>query len=374
MSRGEWPAACERCSQAEDTGATSIRQLLNEQFDLGRKAGLLEDTAADGTLGHPMVRYADIRLGNVCNLTCRMCGPYASRLWEPYYNKVQPKRYRSGSDVLKVLGQNNWVKRESLEWLLAQNLPSVEELHFGGGEPLIIPEMAEALELCVRSGRASEIRLSYNTNLTVLPEKVISLWKYFNGVSLFCSVDGFGKVTEYIRRPSKWSDIDRNLHLVDENFEDWNIHSASVHTTVQMHNVLTLGDLFEYLRAAGFQHLTPFPNLIPLFNPEYLSIQALPASSKAVVRERLEAEIERIEKSEVPKAATATGTIRTTLAYMDAADKTKDLNDFFSFSKASDQEFGDSWREAAPELGEHLSSQSKLYWLRSLITPSSVQT
>jgi hypothetical protein len=25
-------------------------------------------------LDRPIVRFADIRLGNVCNLTCRMCG------------------------------------------------------------------------------------------------------------------------------------------------------------------------------------------------------------------------------------------------------------------------------------------------------------
>ncbi len=110
MMRGQWPQACGRCRQAEEAGGRSIRTHLNERFDRGRSEDLLRRTQGDGYLEKPVVRYADIRLGNVCNLTCRMCGPVASRLWAGHYNHVQPARYRMPESELQVLGSNNWVK------------------------------------------------------------------------------------------------------------------------------------------------------------------------------------------------------------------------------------------------------------------------
>jgi MoaA/NifB/PqqE/SkfB family radical SAM enzyme len=351
MMKHIWPVACFRCEQAEDAAGESGRTHLNERFDPSTHLPLVEATAADGTLEHPVVRYADIRLGNVCNLTCRMCGPVASRLWVPHFNAMQPKAYRIDETELKVLGQNNWVKNESVGWLLEQSLPTVEALHFAGGEPLILPELIEALQMCVDAGRAGSIELSFNTNLTVLPEKVTSLWHHFKSVSVLCSVDGFGRTTEYIRRPSKWVDIDRNLRKLNENFDAWKIKWATVSCTTQILNVLNLDELFGYLREAKLERVTPIPQLMPLFYPNYLSIQALPPAAKVLARQRLQLEMERAEALNIPGLAGPIGSIRSTLAFLDAADTTSDLADFLSFSEKSDEVFKDSWREAAPELG-----------------------
>jgi hypothetical protein len=350
MMAGQWPAACVRCQRVEEAGGESGRRYLNERFDDGGYAGLLAGTAADGTIEKPVVRYADIRLGNVCNLTCRMCGPVASRLWAPIFNALQPAAYQMPAEELVVLGQNNWVKKSSVSWLLEQSLPHLEALHFAGGEPLILPEMVEALELLVRSGRAGEIELSYNTNLTVLPEKVTSLWKHFKSVSVLCSVDGFGRMTEYIRRPSRWKDIERNLHVLDENFERWKLKWIAVSCTVQIYNVLSLGELFGYLRAGRFRHVGVVPQLIPLYYPAYLSIQALPPDAKRVARRRLQAEIARVVARQDAGLDGVLGSMRSTLAFMDEADTTGVLDEFVEFCGKSDAAFGDSWRETCPEL------------------------
>jgi hypothetical protein len=353
MIRGEWPAACERCRQIEQAGSPSIRQQLNSKLGQDQEM-LLSRTREDGSLDRPIVRYADIRLGNTCNLTCRMCGPGASRLWASHFNDVQPAAYRVPARELAILGENNWVKTQSLGWLLEQCLPSVERLHFAGGEPLIVPEMVDALEQCVRSGRANEIELSYNTNLTVLPDKVTALWPHFNGVTLLCSVDGYGRMNDYIRRPSHWSDIDRNLRALDRHFDEWKIRWATVSTTVQIYNVLTIHELFAYMRTAGFARVTPIPQVVPLFDPRYLSIQGLPAQAKIIARERLRMEIQRAEAWNLPGLAGLIGSVNTTIAFMDAADTSAHLPDFLSFCTATDGVFGDSWRAAAPDLAAHL--------------------
>ncbi len=360
LAGGQWPAACERCRQAEAAGGVSIRQHLNERFERGRKPDLLRRTAPDGTLDGAVVRYADIRLGNACNLTCRMCGPVASRLWAPHYNQVQPRGYRLAERELRVLGQNNWVKQESLEWLLRENLPTVEALHFAGGEPLIVPEMGELLDLCIASGRAGEISLSYNTNLTTLPERVTSRWSHFKQVSLLCSIDGYEKMNDYIRRPSRWSDIDRNLKLLDAKFDEWKIAWATVSVTVQIYNVLTLDELFAYLRESGFQRVGRVPQLVPLFDPRYLSIQVLPARVKSLAKERLQRELARVED------AALAGAIRSTIAFLEEGDQTRELPNFFAFTEASDREFGDSWQQVAPELAALLKYEPRDWFERVL--------
>ncbi len=366
IMNGEWPAACERCRQVEASGGTSSRHHFNLRFDKGRSPEWLADTAPDGTLGHPVVRYMDIRLGNVCNLTCRMCGPAASRLWAPIYNQVQPKNYRMSQADLVHIGQNNWVKRESVDALIGQNIAGIESMHFAGGEPLIIPEMVQALQMCVASGRAGEIELSYNTNLTVLPEKVTSLWRYFKSVDLLCSVDGFDRVTEYIRRPSKWTDIDRNIKMIDNHFDEWKIRWAALSLTAQIYNILTINELVEYLRTAGLKRFRILPHMVPLFEPKYLSIQALPKAVKKLARQKLEAEVERPQACELHYHHYFAGDVASTLAYMDEADTSNDLPAFFEFCEKSDKAFGDSWEKALPELAAALRSRRRTWSLPNL--------
>jgi sulfatase maturation enzyme AslB (radical SAM superfamily) len=362
MMNGQWPHTCERCRQGEAAGAQSIRNHLNERFDRGRSGEWLADTAADGTLRHPTVRYADIRLGNACNLTCRMCGPVSSRLWTSNFNKIQPRPYRMSSEDLTVIGQNNWVKHDSVEALIARSLDSLEAMHFAGGEPLIVPELVDALEMCIASGRAPEIELSFNTNCTVLPAKVTSLFKHFKSTSLLCSVDGFGAVTEYIRRPSKWADIDRNVHIIDDHFVEWKLRWAAMSATVQISNILTMHELFAYLRNAGLKRFAILPQLVPLFDPKYLSIQALPKAAKQLARERLMAEMERPEARKQGAYEQFLGSIASTLAYMDEADTSSDLKDFLEFSKKSDKEWGESWQKSLPELARALEGHTRSWF------------
>lgn len=355
MLRGEWPTACERCRRSEEAGTVSNRHHMNTRF--GRwQAEVLAKTAQDGTLDHPQVRYADIRLGNACNLTCRMCGPGASRLWADHYNQVQPRTNQMPAEQLSLLRDHNWVKSRPVAFLMEQCLPSVESLHFAGGEPLIIPEMLEALDLCIQSGRANQIDLSYNTNITVIPERVARLWPHFRRVRILCSVDGFGAVNDYIRRPSKWSDIDRNLHILDRNYKEWKLGQVLCSATVQVYNVLQLNELFDYLRA-GFEHIIPAPLLTPLYGPSYLSIQVLPERVKDVARQRLLAEREKAKGAARPIPESVLSSIDATVAYLDGTLPKRDFLDFMYFTEKTDLQFGDSWRRACPELARLLRPQ-----------------
>lgn len=77
-----------------------------------------------------------------------------------------------------------------------------------------------------------------------------------------------------------------------------------------------------------------------------------------MVRERIHTEIKRAEPWRRPDLAAEVASARSAFAFMDAADTTRNLRDFLTSSEASDRAFGDSWREAAPDLAEHLDSFS----------------
>jgi uncharacterized radical SAM superfamily Fe-S cluster-containing enzyme len=353
MLRGHWPSACEPCQIAEKAGATSFRQGYNRQFAHWIDENLAQ-TSEDGALTQPAVRYADIRLGNMCNLTCRMCGPGASRPWVDHYNAVQLPDNRLTEHELAVLRDQNWVKRQPVRQLIEQAIPTVEVMNFAGGEPLMIPELVEALQMVVDSGRSREVRLQFNTNVTVLPDKVVRLWPHFKQVSLILSVDGYGPLNDYIRRPSKWREIDRNLRRIEENFDAWNLRHAVISATVQIYNVLEIGDLFDYV-ATNFRRINPIPQLIPLYDPEYLAIEALPNRIKAAARVHLLAVRQKALALPGTDPDWISRSFDPVFAYLDKpSGSPRAFMGFLSYTERCDRDFGDSWRVACPELAKHL--------------------
>ena len=270
---GELPRECMRCKITENSGGVSRRQIENHEYaDIAPK--LISQTGDDGQIEFNTI-HADYRLGNVCNLQCRMCNPRASRRWVNVYSYL--------SDELKQSNfTNNFDEYKKDPWLdngyylneFKQKLKSLERLHFGGGEPMYNPHMNKILKVCVEEGRAKDIVLSYNTNLTILSEETLKFWKEFKEIKLLVSIDAFGELNDYIRYPSKWKDIDKNLKFLDKKFKEFNVSEIIVSTTVQANNLVHLDKLFQYLE--NFNFVKKCPNLIMLYFPTYLSPVVLP--------------------------------------------------------------------------------------------------
>jgi len=353
MLRGEWDPICQRCQSAEAAGGSSSRTGRNHRFR-HRLDELRSATRDDGAIDRPVLRHVDFRLGNACNLTCRMCSPGASKLWIDSYNRVQPEAYRLSEERLEALRHVVWFKDPEVWSRFDDLVPSIEWLHFAGGEPMIVPEMIDVLERCVASGRAPAIDLSYTTNITRLPDAAAALWPQFKSVSLTCSVDGYGRLNEYIRRPSRWTDIDRNLRTLDAQFRAWNVSEVVVSATVQIYNILDLDKLYAYLRQ-DFAHVLPLPLLNPLTWPEYLSVRHLPARAKQIAADRLLTERSRAEYRD-PSLAWVATSIDPVIALLEAAADPPQWREFLAFTARSDAEFNDSVNAAAPELASVLAA------------------
>lgn len=285
MLKGDWPAACERCRLTEETGGCSRRQAENQHFN-NHIPWILENT--DEKAYAPVrIRSRDYRLGNLCNLRCRMCHPRASKLLLDEWNEVARPRLRVSTKEAAEYENMTWFQNEQLWNDFSANCPDLEHLHFAGGEPLIIPEVQKALEICVEQGVAGNIELTFNTNMTKIPKRHRELWPQFKSVNLLCSIDAYGELNDYIRHPAKWTRLARNLDIIDQQHEELNLGSATLSVTVQIYNIFHLHELIDYSRE-HFSFIRTVPNLVHLSIPDYFNVQHLPDELKKLATERLE--------------------------------------------------------------------------------------
>jgi len=347
MLAGRKPAACERCYMVERLGIRSHRIAENERRQ-AEIAAALQATSADGAITVAL-RTADIRLGNKCNLRCRMCSPQSSKVLLPEWAD------RYGVPVsdprLDVYRAMNWFE-EPRFWQSLEAL-ELEHINFAGGEPLLIDAMYDFMARMVANGRAAAISLSYNTNLTVLPQRLRQLWPAFRAVKVTGSIDGYGRVNEFIRDPSQWSVVDAHLRELDEDFEAFNLHGGlSTNTAVQIYNVFRLGDLLDYL-ADNFQHLD-LPNLSVVTHPGHLDLRVLPSDLKRLARDRLLTAIDRSggrwRGRWGVRSVHLVAAMHGLVAHMESEDRSDLLPEFLEWARHQDRFRRQSTPDAIPEL------------------------
>ncbi len=349
MRDGAWPKACGRCKLVEDSGGVSRRKGEN-QARAAEIPGLLARTGNDGSI--PVeVKFADFRLGNRCNLACRMCNPRFSARWDREWRHVEQDLF--SPDSLPEDGEG-WFKDPGVFAQFEKDLPTLDKLHFGGGEPLLEPEMLRYLRACVDSGHSSHIRLSYNTNLTRIPPEARELWPRFQAVVLLVSVDAFGELNEYIRYPSRWSVIDANLRELDRNFDRYGLKEVTLSATAQAYNVLHLARLYDY--ASTFERVSPIPQIQSLVYPHYYRTQVLPPQLKELATGRLSRLLERLDAGAHARMSAARkkeflDQLRGVIGFMNRQDLRRFLPEFRKAAESKDAHRGQRLADFVPEMG-----------------------
>lgn len=350
MLAGRRPAACQRCFREEDMGLRSHRLMSNAMFAQSGGAALAR-TTPDGSVPVEAICSLDLRLGNRCNLKCRMCSPVSSRATLPDYaalHGLAPDDPR----LLRLLGPD-WVSMASFHRAFERCAPGIDRLQFSGGEPLLVPEMTALLEGLVERGEAGGIDLHYVTNLTVLPERLFTLWRRFRRLGMVVSLDGIGAVGEYIRHPLRWREVDRNLRRLDEQAASLGCDGLHANITVQAYNVLSIEEIVTYV-ATALPHFGR-PKLSLLYYPEHFSVQVLPSWLKRVATERLQRLAARVrtgwpERWRGEAADDLVATIEGIVEHMNAADRDDLLGEFRRWTQVMDTSRREDIRVAIPEL------------------------
>jgi len=152
----------------------------------------------------------DYRFSNLCNFKCRMCGEQLSSTWETekkVNNLWSPKNQSFMIPEIKSAMQTFQDTVVEPEFRDAISRGIVEECYWVGGEPLMYDVHWWALEEMMKNGSAKNCYMRYNSNLSRVQFGQKNLYDYlphFKDWLMCASIDGTGKIGEYIRTGLKW--------------------------------------------------------------------------------------------------------------------------------------------------------------------------
>ncbi len=208
MLEGKYVKDCGQCYRKERRGEFSFRQRVNEGQQLHDPQIVVKD----------LPHYLDIRFGNLCNLKCRMCtGMYSKKFGEELETIAdKDEQFRLLAPDSAKSYTFDWYENPNFWEDLKNYMPFVKLIYLTGGEPTLVQGNYDFLQQLIDKGFAENISLVFNTNVTNFQQRFLDTINQFKKVTLNLSIDGVEGVQEYIRYPSKWNHIQKNMNLLME--------------------------------------------------------------------------------------------------------------------------------------------------------------
>lgn len=272
------PQTCRKCWREERAGRTSKRM-----HTLDRLKHMIPDQP--WTRDARPLMFLDLKLGNICNLKCRICGSWSSSTFaaEELAN-LGPDEDRKTNHHYTMLRQGAWPRENPTFWSeIEQVSDQIRYIEFTGGEPFMIQEHFDLLQQLVDRGLAGQIEIHYNTNGTQYPENAEAIWKHFKLVEIAFSIDDVGERFEYQRSNAVWSEVVANIERFRQIRARHNNIQLQVCSTVNVFNVYYLEDLANWIDTQSFDFV--YWNM--MHEAYYFSINTLPESAKQAIGQRL---------------------------------------------------------------------------------------
>lgn len=277
MINGKKPSACISCWGKESIGVKSLRQQFIENYKLRNE---WETFCKDVSVIKPHPIELDLKLGNYCNLACRMCSSFSSSTYATEFKTIYKDTgidYGINEHELSFV-QGKWYNDPKFVITIQQMIDNgLRQLKFTGGEPLMVPSVKKLLDYCIVNNKAKDIDLVLITNGTLLNQTWIDILSQFKHVSFILSVDGTGNTFEYIRHPAKWSKIVEVFELLSKT-----TMYKSIAFTLQSYNVLDIVNIVNISRHYKFNI-----DLIALDTPGYLDVSFIPTRLKEAALEKI---------------------------------------------------------------------------------------
>jgi len=276
---GAQPQTCRKCWREERAGRVSKRM-----HTLDRLKHML-DTETDWTPDAKPLMFLDLKLGNICNLKCRICGSWSSSTFatEELAN-LGPDEDRKTNHHYQMLRAGAWPRENSQFWQeITQVSDQIQYIEFTGGEPFMIQEHFDLLQGLVDRDLAGGIEIHYNTNGTQYPESAADIWRHFRHVEIAFSIDDVGARFEYQRSGAVWTEVQHNIARFQQLRTVLPNISLQVCSTVNVFNVLYLPELAVWNYAQGFDYV--YWNM--MHEAYYFSISTLPEEAKSAITMKL---------------------------------------------------------------------------------------
>lgn len=218
MMAGERLPECAVCNDKllnTDVYRSYFNSLFGHKYEYA-----MANTDSDGATTLQPVSW-DYRFSNLCNFKCRMCGDMLSSSWETEQRQHNMIDYTNP--------KNNWMKPEirssitkfqdtvvEQEFAQAVEEHRVEEIYWVGGEPLMYEQHWRYMQRIIELGDGPRVYARYNTNLSRVNYRDINLYRdilsRLRDWQICASIDGTGRIGEYIRSGLDFDSWLENLH------------------------------------------------------------------------------------------------------------------------------------------------------------------
>jgi MoaA/NifB/PqqE/SkfB family radical SAM enzyme len=229
--------------------------------------------------------FLDLKLGNICNLKCRICGSWSSSQFAAEeLNDMNPADDKKKTFPYQMLRAGAWPRENEKFWSEIDTITDqIRYIEFTGGEPFMIQEHFEFLERIVDRGIAGQVEIHYNTNGTQFPEEAENIWQHFKTVEIAFSIDDVGERFEYQRSNAVWSEVEHNIARFMA-MRNRHLHiRLQVCCTVNIFNVYYLEHVARWIAEQSFDFV--YWNM--MHDAWYFSIACLPDSAKKSITEYL---------------------------------------------------------------------------------------
>ena len=274
---GKRPQTCRKCWMEERAGRTSKRM-----HTLDRLKHSVVDT--EWTVDAKPLMFLDLKLGNICNLKCRICGSWSSSQFASEEVNDAPPEEKKQTFAYQMLRAGAWPQENPQFWSeIDRVLDNIRYIEFTGGEPFLIREHFDMLQGIVDRGIAHQVEIHYNTNGTQFPEHAPEIWRHFQTVEIAFSIDDIGARFEYQRSNAVWSEVEANI----ERFRQLQRTLPNIRlqccTTVNIFNVRYLDGVANWIATQGFDYV--YWNM--MHDAWYFSIGCLPDVAKQAIERHL---------------------------------------------------------------------------------------
>ena len=276
---GQKPQTCRKCWNEERGGRTSKRM-----HTLDRLKHSIADT--EWTADAKPLMFLDLKLGNICNLKCRICGSWSSSQFATEEINQLPREQQKSSHAYQMLRAGAWPRENQQFWQQIDSvLTDIGYIEFTGGEPFMIDEHFDMLQGIIDRGIAHQVEIHYNTNGTQYPARGEAIWRHFKTVEIAFSIDDIGARFEYQRTNANWQEVCANLDRFTDLKECHKNIVLQICTTVNIFNVRYLDQVAQWINKNKESFNFVYWNM--MHDAWYFSIATLPDTAKASITEHL---------------------------------------------------------------------------------------
>jgi organic radical activating enzyme len=180
---------CKSCIHASKNKISSERDWhnsLNEDFDV---------ELANDEYQFPVI--FDARWNNTCNSTCTYCSPFFSSKWASLLANKESKPVKDHKDKIKLF--------------FSENSDRLKTVAMVGGEPLLMNENADLLDLIPNTVKIDVIS-NFSTDIT--KSKVFEKLLKRRKVNWHISLENVEERYEYVRQGSQWQQLLDNIKIL----------------------------------------------------------------------------------------------------------------------------------------------------------------